>query len=123
LWPVGQRAMGVSEALIEADTCGEPCRTMTAWHTYVIEWGVERARFRVDGESVLDCDTSPRGPLGFVMWLDNLYAVVTPWGRFGYGWLDAPGCQWMEVDALTVEPGQTSGAGESMRAAKRRVPR
>lgn len=97
LWPVGQRAMGVSEALIEVD--------ITAWHTYVIEWGLERARFSVDGEPVLDCGTSPCGPLGFVMWLDNQYAVVTPWGRFGYGWLDTPGRQWMEVDRWRVEPG------------------
>jgi len=97
LWPLGQRAIGVSEALLEAD--------MTAWHTYTIKWGLERARFVVDGESVLDCRTAPRGPLGFVMWLDNQYAIATPWGRFGYGWLDAPGYQWMEVDTLAIEPG------------------
>jgi hypothetical protein len=96
LWPLGQRAIGVSEAPIEV--------TMTDWHTYVIEWSVERARFFVDDMLLLDCDTSPRGPLGFVMWLDNQYAVVTPWGRFGYGQLDAPGRQWMEVDTLTIEP-------------------
>jgi hypothetical protein len=95
LWPVGQRAIGVSEALVETD--------MTAWHTYAIKWGIERAYFSVDGQAVLDCDTSPRGPLGFVMWLDNQYAIVTPWGRFGYGRLDAPGRQWMEVDALAIE--------------------
>jgi hypothetical protein len=52
---------------------------------------------------------SPRGPLGFVMWLDNQYMVVTPWGRLGWGLLDEPGCQWMEVDWLAVEPGSTKG--------------
>ncbi len=104
LWPVAQQAIGVSEGLVEAD--------MTAWHTYVIEWGLERARFRVDGESVLDCDRPPRGALGFVMWLDNQYAIVTPWGRFGYGRIEAPGRQWMEVGALAIEPGQNLGLGE-----------
>jgi len=99
LWPIGQRVIGVSEALIEAD--------MTSWHTYAIEWGLRRACFRVDGWTVLDCDTPPRGPLGFVMWLDNQYAIVTPWGRFGYGRLEAPGRQWMEVDTLAIESGQT----------------
>jgi hypothetical protein len=39
------------------------------------------------------------------MWLDNQYAVVKPWGRFGYGLLEAPGRQWMEVDTLAIEPG------------------
>jgi len=106
LWPVGQRAMGVREALVTAD--------MTAWHTYVIEWSTERARFTVDAESVLESDMPPRGRLGFVMWLDNLYAVVTPRGRFGYGWLDAPGRQWMEADALMIEPGQYPRPGETM---------
>jgi hypothetical protein len=97
LWPLGQRAIGVSEAPIGA--------AMMEWHTYIIEWDVATARFFVDGELVLACATAPRGPLGFVMWLDNQYAIVTPWGRFGYGLLDAPGRQWMEVDALVIEPG------------------
>jgi len=97
LWPVAQRAIGLSEGLVEAD--------MTVWQTYMIEWGIERARFSVGGQSVLDCDTPPSGPLGFVMWLDNQYAIVTPWGRFGYGRLETPGRQWMEVDTLTIEPG------------------
>jgi hypothetical protein len=96
LWPLGQRAIGVSEAPVGVE--------MAEWHTYVLEWGVERARFAVDGAQVLDCDTPPRGPLGFVMWLDNQYAVVTPWGRFGHGLLGAPGSQWLEVDRLTIEP-------------------
>lgn len=97
LWPLGQHAIGVSEAPIEAG--------MTEWHTFAIEWGVTTARFFVDGELVLDCGTPPRGRLGFVMWLDNQYAIVTPWGRFGHGLVDAPGRQWMEVDALIIEPG------------------
>jgi hypothetical protein len=97
LWPLGQRAIGVSEALLDVE--------MRDWHTYVIEWGEERARFRVDGELALDCDTPPGGPLGFVMWLDNQYAVVTPWGRFRFGLLDAPGWQWMEVDVLDIAAG------------------
>jgi hypothetical protein len=98
LWPLGQRAIAVSEATVEAE--------MTAWHTYVIEWGIRRARFLVDDVLILDNDTPPRGPLGFVMWLDNQYAIVTPWGRFGYGLLNAPGPQWMEADRLIIEPGR-----------------
>lgn len=95
LWPIGQRAIGVCEALVGVD--------MTKWHTYVIDWGTEIAHFSVDGESVLSCATPPRGQLGFVMWLDNQYAIVTPWGRVGYGRLDAPGRQWMEVDELMIQ--------------------
>jgi hypothetical protein len=101
LWPPIQRALNVQEATVEVD--------MTQWHTYTIEWAVERACFSVAGEPVMEHAPSPRGPLGFVMWLDNQYMVVTPWGRLGWGLLDEPGCQWMEVDWLAVEPGSTKG--------------
>jgi hypothetical protein len=96
LWPLGQRAIGVSEAPVTAE--------MTEWHTYMIEWGVETARFLVDGAPVLACATPPGGPLGFVMWLDNQYMIVTPWGRFAWGLLGAPGRQWLEVASLAIEP-------------------
>lgn len=94
LWPRIQRALGVCEAAIDAD--------MTAWHSYDVAWGEKGVRFSVDQEPVLACDTPPRGPLGFVMWFDNQYMVATPWGRFRYGWLDAPGVQWMEVARLEI---------------------
>jgi hypothetical protein len=97
LWPTAQRSMGVSETALEIP--------MTDWHTYVIEWGTEHASFSVDGGLVLESERSPKGPLGLVLWLDNQYAVVTPWGRFGYGLLGSPERQWMEVDLLSVEPG------------------
>jgi len=94
LWPTVQRALGVREALVQVE--------MTEWHTYVLEWRIGCARFVVDGKTVLACDTSPQGAMGFVMWLDNQYLVATPWGRFRYGWLAAPDRQWMEVDALSI---------------------
>ncbi|MBU0705071.1 MAG: hypothetical protein KKC18_14530 [Chloroflexi bacterium] len=103
LWPFIQRALNVREAMVKVNTC-EPGRTMTEWHTYVLDWGTERAEFRMDGETVLEGAPAPRGPLGFVMWLDNQYMVVTPWGRLGWGLLDAPGRQWMEVDRLAIDP-------------------
>ena len=96
LWPPIQRAINVRERRVDLD--------MIAWHTYVIEWGTEAARFSVDGHSILDQAPAPRGPLGFVAWLDNQYMIVKPWGRFGWGLLDAPGRQWMEIDQLTIEP-------------------
>ncbi len=97
LWPPIQRALNVRESLVDFP--------MTGWHTYHIEWGAERAAFFVDGEAVLENAPSPRGPLGFVMWFDNQYMVVKPWGRFGWGLLEEPARQWLEVDRLAVEPG------------------
>ena len=95
LWPSIQRSLAVREATVTAQ--------MTGWHTYAIEWGTERSRFSVDGQPLLENAHSPRGQLGFVIWLDNQYLVATPWGRFAWGLLDSPGRQWMEVDRLAIE--------------------
>jgi hypothetical protein len=96
LWPVGQRALGVSEALLPVE--------MDAWHTYTLEWRPKRAAFFVDGARVHDAPYTPPGPLGFVAWIDNHYAVVTPQGRFGFGFVDAPGEQWLALEAIHIEP-------------------
>ena len=40
--------------------------------------------------------------MGFVMWIDNQYMVAKPWGRFGWGLLEVPGEQWMEVRRLSI---------------------
>jgi hypothetical protein len=93
-WPIGQKAIQVSESLVPVE--------MTEWHTYVIDWQPKTARFSVDGQTILKCQTSPRGPLGFVLWLDNQYMVATPWGSFNYGLLDAPGQQWLEVSKIEI---------------------
>ncbi|HEC24279.1 MAG TPA: hypothetical protein ENI95_15330 [Chloroflexi bacterium] len=96
LWPPGQRAMGVGEALIPAP--------MTEWHTYRLEWGERQARFSVDDEIILTCDTPPRGRLGFVMWIDNQALIATPQGRFGWRALAVPHRQWMAVSRLEITP-------------------
>ena len=99
-WPPIQRRINVAEALLDADT--------RQWHTYELDWGLKRACFRVAAQGgppqqVLAAP-APRGPLGFVMWMDNQYLVATPWGRLQWGLLDVPGQQWMEVDHLAIEP-------------------
>ena len=82
-WPLAQRAIRVSEALLPA--------SMTDWHTYELVWQPSAVLFFVDGQIIHITPSAPRGPLGFVMWLDNQYMVITPWGRFRYGLLGATG--------------------------------
>lgn len=113
LWPPIQRILQVREAALEAG--------MTAWHTYVLEWGLRAVRFTVDGRPVLVAP-APRGPMGFVMWLDNQYLVATPWGRFCWGVLDAPDEQWMEVEHLRIEPlpsGNRAGRSNNLKTRDR----
>ena len=70
--------------------------SLTEWHDYTIHWQRESARFLVDGEDVLVAPNPPTGPLGFVAWIDNQYAVATPRGQLRFGTLDA-GPQWLEL--------------------------
>jgi hypothetical protein len=93
-WPLGQRAVGVSEALLPV--------AMTDWHEYALDWQSRQVHFWVDGHRVLATPIAPKGPLGFVLWLDNQYMVVTPWGNFGYGLLAQPEQQWLEISSLAI---------------------
>jgi hypothetical protein len=95
LWPIGQRAIGVCEQALAT--------SMDDWHVYTIDWGRNVARFFVDGTPIFTCETPPRGPLGLVIWIDNQFMRVTPWGDFGYGVIDRPGRQSLWVDWLSVE--------------------
>lgn len=100
-WRHIQRALRIREAVIPVD--------MTQWHTYVLHWGKEYSRFRVIGEGAVSSSPllaapSPRGPLGFVLWQDNQYLALAPWGYVRWGLLDVPGRQWMEVDCVEISP-------------------
>lgn len=96
LWPVGQWAIGVSEAALAA-------ALMPAWHDYSIDWRHDGVTFLVDGEVVHYTDRVPPGPLGFIVWIDNQYAIVTPQGRFGYGLLDVAAGQSLHIESLRIE--------------------
>lgn len=97
LWPLGQRALGVAEAAL-------PAHWLVEEHDYSILWLPDFVRFEVDGLVVLETDRSPQGPLGFIAWIDNQYAVVTPQGNFGWG---TSACEsqalvldWLEIETL-----------------------
>ncbi len=90
IWPIVQKALTIQEQLL-------PTETMRDWHTYTIEWGINQVRFRIDDRLVLETDRAPRGPLGFVAWIDNQFAVVTPTGRIRFGLLDSDQPQWLEI--------------------------
>lgn len=96
LWPVGQRAIGVSEAPLDN-------RLLDEWHTYEMEWRTKNVVFSVDGAPVLSAAGAPRGPLGFIAWIDNQYAVVTPQGRFDFGIVPVAHEQSLLLDFVRVE--------------------
>jgi hypothetical protein len=89
------RLTGAHETVLAAD--------VTEWHDYALEWRREEARFWVDGALVLVAPGPPPGPLGFVAWIDNQYALATPRGTLRFGTLDS-NPQWLALDWLRISP-------------------
>ena len=96
IWPKIQRRLGMSYAQIDVD--------ITQWHTYRLEWRRDGCAFYVDDVCVLETEQSPRGPLGFVCWLDNQFMVAKANGRFASGTLITQQTQWLEVEMAGIEP-------------------
>ena len=95
LWPIGQAAIGVSEAALDSALLHD-------FHCYSIEWRAGSVTFAVDGEVVLRARRVPRGRLGFIAWIDNQYAIVTPKGRFGRGLLAVARPQSLQLRELSI---------------------
>jgi len=89
-----QRLSGAHEAPLDLD--------WTTWHTFELYWQRDAVSFCVDGQTVLRSPHPPRGPLGYVAWVDNQFAVATPRGEFRFGTLAAPGRQWLELDWISL---------------------
>jgi hypothetical protein len=94
VWPRVQRDLGIAEAPIAPPD--------QAWRTYTLEWRAHAARFTIDDRVVFETDRAPRGPLGFVAWVDNQWAVATPRGRLGWGLLDIR-AQWLDLGMVRIE--------------------
>ena len=95
LWPVGQRAIGVDEAMLDGGLLLKPRR-------YTIDWNDLSVSFKIDDEMVLTTRHVPRGKLGLVAWIDNQYAVITPQGKFHFGLVDVPGRQRLVLDKIAL---------------------
>jgi len=79
LWPIAQRAMGVSEYLLDLNLLTKP-------HTYTLDWLDDSLEFGIDGLVVHKSPVAPRGAMGFVAWIDNQYAIVKPQGSMSFGY-------------------------------------
>jgi hypothetical protein len=95
LWPIGQRALAVSETLLAPALLND-------FRAYTIEWHPDHAVFAVDGDIVLRARIEIARPLGFIAWVDNQYAIATPQGRFGWGLLDVPQTQALILRDLQI---------------------
>ncbi len=96
LFPAIQRRLHVGEALLDSAWIAER-------HTYTLDWRQDGAAFAVDGAAVLETPYAPRGPAGFVAWIDNRYAVVTPQGGLGFGVVPIAGAQSLILEHIRIE--------------------
>lgn len=96
VWPRVQRDLSIAETPLDA--------AIDAWRDYRIDWRLDSVAFSIDDRIVLETDRVPRGPLGFVAWIDTQYAIATPRGRLGWGLLPVPQPQWLDLAQLAIEP-------------------
>ncbi len=93
VWPRVQRDLAIAEVALPPLT-SQP-------RSYTLDWRRDGARFAVDGTTLLETERVPRGPLGFVAWLDNQYMIATPRGRFAWGLLPTAD-QWLDLAEITI---------------------
>jgi len=75
---------------------------VTQWHSYRLEWSLNRSAFWVDESLVLETNVSPRPPLGLVIWMDNQYAAFTPQGKMMWGLEENSTEAWLEIQNLEL---------------------
>jgi hypothetical protein len=74
-------------------------------HEYVIDWEHASATLCVDGQPVLRAPRPPGGPLGFVAWIDNQYAVASPEAGLRFGVLPTPRPQSLDILSAEITTG------------------
>jgi hypothetical protein len=98
-----QRLTGAAERLVAVDPA--------EWHDYTLAWEPAAVVFAVDGRELLRAPEPPRGPLGFVTWIDNQYARANPRGELGWALLDVAAEQVLELEGLAIETAGARPAG------------
>ncbi len=93
--PLVRRQAAATEILLDAP--------LLEWHEYALTWRQDGSVFEVDGEVVADSSIAPHGPLGFVAWIDNQYAVLSETKGIRFGLLPTVAEQWLEIQDLRVE--------------------
>jgi hypothetical protein len=103
---LGRPVMAAARRAVRAHEAMLDDISLADWHDYELEWRADSAVFRVDGVERLRSPAPPRGPLGFVTWMDNQYAIASREGKFGFGLCEVKEEQWLEVEGLEVGGGR-----------------
>jgi len=87
---LARRFVAVEEVMLGA--------SLDQWHTYRLDWHSSQAVFSLDGKCVMRVSQPPAGPLGFVAWIDNQYAVASPNKKFHFGVIQTQSSHWLEIE-------------------------
>jgi hypothetical protein len=74
----------------------------TRWHDYTILWFGESAMFGIDDRLLGIVRHPPGVGLGFVAWMDNQRATISPGGNAWFDLMDVPQRQWLEIDHVSI---------------------
>lgn len=96
IYPKIQRALAIGEYILDGSLLAET-------HTYTIDWQRDGAQFSVDDHCVYETPFAPRGACGFVAWIDNQYARVSPRGAFGAGIVPLKKPQSLYISSIHIE--------------------
>jgi hypothetical protein len=72
------------------------------WHSYRLDWEPHEARFWVDGDLFLVAPQPTQGPLGFVAWIDNQYAILSHEKGIRFGSLPVTAPQTLELRNIRI---------------------
>lgn len=99
---LGRPVMKLARRFVVAHEAPLADVSLDQWHSYELEWRQAEARFRVDGLERLSAPAPSQRPLGFVMWIDNQYAIASEDGHFGFGVRPLAEPQWLEAADLRL---------------------
>ena len=102
LWPWLARKLRSSLRYIVAENSFPINIDVTQWHNYTLEWRNDQVSFKA-GNQTFDTEIVPKGPLSFVLWIDNQYASFPSSGKLSFGTLANPQPAWLEVEALKLD--------------------
>ena len=95
---VRARASHDAECLVTA--------AFSEWHVYRLEWLAASVDFWVDEQKILSTAMAPRGPLGFVAWIDNSMLRLRE-GEFAFANLAVAEREWLELSEVRIESLET----------------
>jgi hypothetical protein len=78
---------------------------LDVWHEYSLIWQHDGATFQVDGVTVAETSVVPHAPLGFVVWIDNQYAVLSEDKGIRFGLLPTDAEYWLEIEDMRIKRG------------------